>query len=65
MNVLKTFQNPHFCSADSVAGGAGGGDEEPSVERACAQSVLSPLWALKWLLLGWVIFAVRVSLSLQ
>ena len=51
MEALRTFQNPCACCALSVAGGTGGGCEEPSVDAACAHSVLTASWALMWSLL--------------
>ena len=45
MKALRIFQNCYACCAQSVARGTGGGCEELSVDRACAQSVISAWWA--------------------
>ena len=44
MEALRTFQNCYACCAQSVASGTGGGCEELSMVRACAQSVVSVSW---------------------
>lgn len=51
MEALRTFQNPCACCALSAAGRIGGGDEELSMDAACAHSVLTASWALRWSLL--------------
>lgn len=64
MEALRTFQNCYACCAQSVAGGTGGGCEELSMVRACAQPVVSVSW-LYVVSLGWVIFSAALSLSFQ
>ena len=65
MEALRTFQNLCACCALSDAGGTGGGDEELSVDVACAHSVLTASWALMGSLLCQVICSVPLSSSLQ